>query len=297
MPLSENLLRFPPQHFAIIVNEKARNAEKVESYLSQLKEAGFLFQFFSVSPDSLEKVIKQCQSEYKLVLIGGGDGTLRSAAQYLANSDTIMGVLPLGTMNHFAKEMKLALSIDELVNVLRSPAVKKIDLAQVNDYVFINNSSVGFYPRFARKRDLYAKRLNKWLGYIPSLFHTLRTHKTYHMHITGKEINLRLKSSFVMISNNCYRWEFPVNFGRESFNDHKLGLYYLKHGKIEIAKLFDIIMGRNNHFVATCSLFPLDVTIEKYKEVIVSLDGDAIKMSLPLKYKLLPDSLNLLVAS
>ncbi|MCE3044972.1 diacylglycerol kinase family protein [Legionella sp. 16cNR16C] len=285
------------RNFAIIVNQQARNAEKIDSYLSRLSEAGFQYQFFSVAPESLEDTIRLCQKKFDLILIGGGDGTLRSAAQLLVNSTTTMGVLALGTLNHFARELKLATTIDELIDVLHSPVVKKIDIAKVNDHVFINNSSIGFYPRFAKKRDSYAKRINKWLGYIPSFIHALRTHKTYSIRLNGEEMDLRLRSSFIMISNNCYSWEFPAKFARESFNEHKLGVYYLKHGRIEITKIFDVLLGNNNHFEATCSSYPLEINIEKYKEISVSLDGDAHKMSLPLKYQLLPDSLKLLVSS
>ena len=87
------------------------------------------------------------------VIAVGGDGTVSAVASALAGSDVPMGVIPLGTLNHFAKDLGLPLDLTEAARVVAARNVAQVDVGRVNDRLFVNNSSIGLYPQVVRKRD------------------------------------------------------------------------------------------------------------------------------------------------
>ncbi|ASQ45575.1 diacylglycerol/lipid kinase family protein [Legionella clemsonensis] len=279
---------------AIILNKSAKNAAQIDNYLTAFNKEKIDYHCYRVAPENLESQIKHCLTDYSLLLVGGGDGTIRSAAQWCANSSTILGVLPLGTMNHFAKELQLPLTVNDLVSALKQPKFIKIDLAEVNGKVFINNSSIGFYPRLAKKRDFYAKHYPKWISYIPSFLEALRYHETFSITVKSKEVDFSIHTSFFMISNNLYSYQFPATISRDNFDQKILGIYFLKRGKLSLSKVIDHLFRKINNFKILASKTPIKIEIEKKPRINISLDGDTVTMETPLIYRCLPDSLQLL---
>ncbi|MEO7242957.1 MAG: diacylglycerol kinase family protein, partial [Variovorax sp.] len=100
----------------------------------------------------------------EIVVAGGGDGTVSSVAAALAGSDITLGVLPLGTLNHFAKDLGLPLELDAAVRCIVAGQSTRVDVGEVNGRVFINNSSLGLYPDIVRERERQQKRIGrgKW---------------------------------------------------------------------------------------------------------------------------------------
>ena len=75
-----------------------------------------------------------------VVVAGGGDGTINAVASALVGSQTRLGVLPLGTLNHFAKDMNIPLDLDAAVaNAVRGKTAR-VDVGEVNGRIFLNNS-------------------------------------------------------------------------------------------------------------------------------------------------------------
>jgi diacylglycerol kinase family enzyme len=278
----------------IIFNTKAKNAQRAEEYRKGFDLHNVPYQLYETQPEDLDQTIKDCMSKHSLLLVGGGDGTIRTAAQHCAYTNTIIGVLPLGTLNHFAKELNLPSTVEEMIAAIRSRHVQVIDLAEVNGKTFINNSSLGFYPKFALKRDQYTRKINKWLSYIPSLFQALWYHKSYRLVVQWESKKLTLRTSFFMISNNIYSYEFPVSFIRTDFNKASLGIYYFLHGRIRLFKLIKALFNQNC-FQFNQSQEAVEVQVFSKRKITISLDGDLFVCDSPLVYKSLPQSLNILV--
>jgi diacylglycerol kinase family enzyme len=78
-----------------------------------------------------------------LLIVGGGDGTISAAASALAGTDTLLGVLPLGTLNHFARDLKLPTDLDEAAKLIAAGKDRRVDIGEMNGRVFINNSAIG----------------------------------------------------------------------------------------------------------------------------------------------------------
>lgn len=279
---------------AIIINNKARNASNVSSYLEGFKEANIAFKLYETDPDDLVSTIKQCMTKYKILLVGGGDGTIRTAAQCTVHTPTILGILPLGTLNHFAKELNLPQNATELIDSLTAQQTITIDIAEVNGLVFINNSSFGFYPKFVDKRDAYSKFYNKWLSYIPSFIESIKKHRVFNVDVKSKQLNIKLRTSFLMVSNNVYSFEFPTLFKRNSFQKSMLGLYYFKKGKLRIFKIIKGIFSKTGNFEINELDKPIQIEFKDQEEITISLDGETTKVKTPLHYKSVPQSLIIL---
>ncbi|MBL8905179.1 MAG: NAD(+)/NADH kinase, partial [Rhizobiales bacterium] len=104
------------------------------------------------------------RGELDAVVVGGGDGTIRSVANVLAGSAVPMGILPMGTLNHFARDLKLPFDLDPAIDIICQKEWRAVDLGSVNGAIFVNNSSVGVYPYMVADRDRRrgAFGLGKW---------------------------------------------------------------------------------------------------------------------------------------
>ena len=95
----------------------------------------------------------------ELLIVGGGDGTISAAASALVGTETRLGILPLGTLNHFARDLGIPTDLDEAAKLIAAGAERRVDVAEMNGRIFINNSAIGLYPLMVVDRDVQRKRL------------------------------------------------------------------------------------------------------------------------------------------
>lgn len=282
------------KNLQIIVNKKAKNASLLNDYLAVFDRYKLDYQLYEVEPSALDKTIKLACNESAVLLIGGGDGTVRTAAQTCSELDITLGVLPFGTLNHFFSELELPQEPDLIAKTILMNKVIKIDLAEVNGLKFLNNSSIGVYPHFARRRDHYSKFYNKWLSYIPGIIESLRYHEIFNATLHLNKEQYKTSTCFLMVSNNLYSYQFPLTLKRGQFNQGVLGIYLYKHGKLKLARLFDAILDRADSFEVKQSNHCIKVEINNRKKIDVSLDGETVTLETPLIYKIHPKSLTIL---
>ena len=142
---------------AVILNagsgSKSHNIEELESmFRSRQLDATV------VSPKTGDDVsslaASLARSGHEIVVAAGGDGTVSAVASELAGSGMILGILPLGTLNHFAKDVGIPLTLPEAMDILAEGHVVKVDVGDINGRVFINNISLGIYPAFVQARAM-----------------------------------------------------------------------------------------------------------------------------------------------
>src|ERR1700724_1991353 len=111
------------------------------------------------------------RGELDAVVVGGGDGSIQTVASVLVGSDVPLGIIPLGTLNHFAKDLGIPVFADRAVAVIASGEKRYVDVGEVNGKIFINNSSIGIYPYLVleRERRRRRKRLSKWTAVVLAL--------------------------------------------------------------------------------------------------------------------------------
>jgi diacylglycerol kinase family enzyme len=93
------------------------------------------------------------RGDSQTIVAGGGDGTISAIAAELVDTDKTLGVLPLGTLNHFAKDLNIPLDVKEAAQTIIAGHVVEVDVGEVNGQVFVNNSSLGLYPDIVRRRE------------------------------------------------------------------------------------------------------------------------------------------------
>ena len=247
--------------------------------------------------DAVDAAVK---TQPAIVVAAGGDGTVSAVASRLAGTGMRMGVLPMGTLNHFAKDLRIPLDLEGAVNVLASGRELAVDVGEVNGRIFVNNSSLGLYPDIVRDRDLQRRRLgrSKWPALFTASLHALRRYPvlTFRIEIDGQSIVRR--SAFAFIGNNEYQME-GFNIGeREGLTDGKLSLYVSQRvGRFGLVRLaFRALVGRlkqaSDFDVVTAASLVVDTRLARMR---VATDGEITWMDTPLKYRVRPADLRVMV--
>jgi diacylglycerol kinase family enzyme len=180
------------------------------------------------------------------LLAGGGDGTISSAAQICFEAGMPLAVLPAGTMNLFARSLKIPLGLNDALEALASGATRPVDIATANGETFVHQYSVGIHTRLVRIREemTYSSRLGKMLASARAVFRAVRRPPVFWAEIRTPRGLERRKATGITITNNALA-EGHVPHADE-LDRGVLGVYVLKPmAPLALAKLcFDVIMGR-----------------------------------------------------
>jgi len=233
-----------------------------------------------------------------VVVAGGGDGTINSVISQLLNTKKTLGVLPLGTMNHFAKDLHIPLELEAAVETIVDGHIANVDLGEVNGHVFVNNSSLGLYPSIVRERERQ-QRLGwgKWPAYVWAAVAVLRRYPflDIRLDIDGKAFSRR--TPFVFIGNNEYEMETLNIGGRSCLDAGELSLYLTNRtGRLGLIRLaLRALFGGLRQEKDFLALRTKEIWIgTKHKRLRVALDGEVTIMEPPLRYRVLPGRLRVL---
>ncbi len=119
---------------------------------------------------------KAIAGEAEIIVAGGGDGTVSAVASVVCKTDKTLGVLPLGTLNNFSKDLGIPQNIEDAVKIIAGNKVKTIDVGEVNGRIFINNSSIGLYPHIVKRREAQQRLgYGKWRSAFWAALKILKT--------------------------------------------------------------------------------------------------------------------------
>ena len=180
-----------------------------------------------LKPAMEEAVREGCSA----LVAGGGDGTISTAASAVVDRDIPLGILPLGTLNHFAKDLGIPLELDEAVKVILNGTKCRVDVGEVNGRLFLNNSSLGVYPAIVRLRDRYrAGGWGKWIAALWAALAVLRRNPFMAVRIKTEGETIVRRTPFVFVGNNEYRMSGLHAGSRDSMVSGKLAAYVLNAG-------------------------------------------------------------------
>jgi YegS/Rv2252/BmrU family lipid kinase len=238
------------------------------------------------------------QSRSQIIVAGGGDGTINAVAAVLAGTEKVLGVLPLGTLNHFAKDLLIPLDLQSAVQNLLQGRIVKIDVGMVNERVFINNSSLGLYPHLVHQRKKQQRKgLGKWAAFVWAMFIVLRRYPLMRvrLEVNGQEFVHR--TPFVFIGNNEYNFSFFDIGSRGCLDGGQLSLYIAPFtGRLGLMRLgLRAFFGRLNEATDFIALGAKEVWVDTRRRVRVATDGEIFVMQPPLHYKIQPAALRVLV--
>jgi len=235
----------------------------------------------------------------ELLVVGGGDGSISAAASALAGSKTALGILPLGTLNHFARDLGLPTDIGEAAQLIARKPLRRVDVAEMNDRIFINNSAIGLYPLMVIDRDEQRKRLgrSKRLAMVVASIRTLARFNHQRLILTVNDEKERVDTPLLFVGNNDYRIDLGAPGQRESLDDGELSVFVMRkktrRGLIaaSVRALFD--RARDDDMEKIEGVQRLRVASHR-SILAVSLDGEVVHAPPPFDYKIRKQALRVI---
>ena len=235
----------------------------------------------------------------QVIVAGGGDGTINAVTSAIAGTDKILGVLPLGTLNHFARDLKIPFDLEGAGRTIIAGHTTNVDVGEVNGRIFLNNSSLGLYPIIVHEREK-RQRLGsgKWPAFAWAAITALRRYPLFRVSLSADGKDFDLKTPFVFVGNNEYPME-RFNIGRrERLDKAQLSVYVTNRlSRLGLVRLaLRALLGRLREDKDFLALSTKEVRINtRHKRLRVAFDGEVEVMQTPLQYRVRPGALRVIV--
>jgi len=240
------------------------------------------------------------ESGCRVLVAAGGDGTVSAVAGVLVGGEVPLGVLPVGTLNHFARDLGLPLGVPEAVAVVAGGTVRRVDVGEVNGRIFLNNSSLGVYPRIVELRARYTGRgAAKWIAALWATLTVLRRRPFMRVRISTEGKIVVRSTPFVLVGNNEYRMAGLHAASRESLTGGRLALYVMDAShRPSLLRLGWKLFWQGSEQVRELDLLQVtEAAVETRRHGLqVALDGEVAVLRSPLEYRSRPGALRVLVS-
>jgi diacylglycerol kinase family enzyme len=290
---------------SVIINASAHSdgAAHVASEVNRYFEAAGVqieIKLAKSGENVLQEVSAAILREPSTIIVGGGDGTLNAAAGLLIGSGIALGVLPLGTFNHFAKDLQVPLDLESAVTTIAEGHCAQVDVGAVNDCFFLNNASLGIYPRLVETRHLQQQSLGrgKWPAFVWAALAVLRRYPFVEvlLNIDGKPLARR--TPFVFVGNNRYEMQGFRIGARARLDGGELSLYVANRtGRLGLVRLALRALFRRldqaADFDTVCAKH-IEVRTRR-KRIHIATDGEICVMESPLRFRVLPGALKVIL--
>jgi diacylglycerol kinase (ATP) len=284
----------------LLINPKARNGQEAyESMQDKLISHGHAIIELSATerendPNSL---IRKYQPEISYVVIGGGDGSVNFSLPALIETNLPLVVYPLGTANNLARSLELAMDIDQIINLLETGVVKKIDLGVVNDIPFVNVAGLGLSTKVNINVSSEHKKRFGVLAFIWTAFKFMPYIRPFRAHILRSDGSEFISRSWqISVCNGKY-----YGAGMAIKDDASLLDENLHCLSTEIKNWWQVLSlapaffsGRYKHNHEVSLLQDKSFEIKTRKRYPIDVDGD-VKTYTPAIFKILPKALSILV--
>jgi diacylglycerol kinase family enzyme len=275
----------------VIINKNGGSA--VEPNMVEIEQIlhrrGADYEIAVVAGEEISSTARRMAGQgFEIIAAGGGDGTVNSVAAEVVSSSAALGVLPLGTLNHFARDLGISTDIKQATELLVKGQTSQLDYATVNEHLFLNNSGVGLYPHLVRRRQIDEPRMGKWPAALLSAWRLAKRPFTcLDLQIVCGKVKRNVRTPFIFIGNNDYRIDAMGLNNRERLDEGCLVVYAHNGGNrfrlalngllvtAGFSRHLDWVTLRGNTVTVTGQSASLDVT----------RDGEIITLSLPLEYR------------
>ena len=255
-----------------------------------------------VKGEELEHAAREAarSADADAVIAGGGDGTLNTVAGIVSGSDKAFGVLPLGTHNHFAKDLGIPLELDEAVAALARGRVVELPVGEVNGQLFLNFSAIGLHPEVVREREAHREETGrgKWPAMVVAMVRKLKDLPVHRVTLSARGHTIARRTPSVIICNNPHQMKV---FGVEDASVPERGLlnvYIATRSKRRtiVSLMIRAAAGSLRHSTPHFEAMALpEVRIDTRRHhVVVSIDGEVMDMRTPLHYRIRPQPLKVL---
>ncbi len=289
-----------PRALAMILNQSSGWDDKRDA-LARVSEilGGAQIELVKKGVNCAEVARNAVASGAQAVAAGGGDGTIRAVAEALANTGVPLGILPAGTLNHFARDLDLPLDPEAAAGVVRDGRTADVDIGEVNGRVFINNAILGLYPVYRAERvEQERSGAEGPFSVIAAALSVFRRNPALliRMRLDGRDI-VR-ESPLVIVANNEHRMEGYELGSRSRLDAGRLWVYVMRpKSRAGLLRTFlDVIAGRLRKREAFEIFTAAEAVISTgRRRVRVSLDGEIEELGAPLRFRSRPRALRVIV--
>jgi diacylglycerol kinase family enzyme len=301
----------PQTRVIVLLNKFAGTAERLageqlrDALVSAFELHGTSADVELLAPAELAAAAKRaCQKvtdgAFNAVVVGGGDGSVQTVANFVAGSAIPLGIIPLGTLNHFAKDLGIPLGLDAAVATIAAGHTHSVDVGELNGEIFINNSSIGIYPFLVLDRERIRRRrgLAKWTAMFLACLRTLRYFPVRRLSIRGEGWVEPVRSPCVFVGNNEYRLAIPAFGRRDRVDGGELCVYVAKQqsrlGLLWLAVRIFLGFLAQERDLRIFKLNAVEISSRR-RRLLVALDGEVERIQSPLRYRIRPGDLRVLV--
>jgi len=244
---------------------------------------------------------RAARGEVRATVVGGGDGTVSAAAGLVAGTGIPLGILPFGTLNHFARDAGIPSDLAQAAAVIAANRVRLVDIGAVNDRTFVNNSSIGIYPQIVFDREKLRRKgpLGKWPAMFLALLRVLRRLASRRLRVRAGGVEQTVRTPLIFIGNNQYGMDAFALGRRVKLDGGELWLYVVRSvgvfGLVRLAARLALGLAKLDRDLIVLRTNSATIDKKSRRGVLVALDGEIVTMEAPLRYTVRPRALALLV--
>jgi diacylglycerol kinase family enzyme len=289
---------------AILFNAKAGQLKQAKrdgrahEILARCREAGLDASAIVCRPARLTATARRIAREREVdaVVAAGGDGTVSAIAEGLVGTDMPLGVIPLGTLNHFARDLGLG-DVDAAVEAIAAGRTLRVDVGEVNGRCFVNNSSIGIYPEIVVERERRGGR--KWIAMVRAAVRVLLRFPLLRVAVRLADTVLFARTPFVFVGNNPYAVGLGELGSRPRLDTGQLAVYTVRATTRRgmVWALLEALFRRSRPVDLEARTVDRADIITAKRRLTVALDGEVRRMAAPLAYRCRPGALVVLTGA
>jgi diacylglycerol kinase family enzyme len=233
------------------------------------------------------------------VVAAGGDGTVSAVASALAGTRSVLGVLPLGTLNHFAKDLGIPLDLNDAVKAIAAGRATRIDVGELNGRPFINNVSIGMYATVVAQRTaLQRAGRAKWMAQALAALRVWNHYQQLRVVLRAGQHEERVRTPFVFVGNNEYQLSGLELGGRTVLTGGRLhvcmapGMSQRGVAHMIIATVFGHVSRLDAFESFTTPAVTADLGVPRTRAAV---DGEVAAVENPLTFGVRPRALQVIV--
>lgn len=269
----------PCRRAVLFANLRSRRGHKwLFATLDACRDAGIdvVATHFDLRVESIERALERArQLGVETVLVSGGDGTVGCVVGCLAHTDLILGVLPSGTSNDFARSLRIPLTATEAVQVVANGRTARVDLGSVNDLSFCHAAVVGINTAFAREAERLRNRLRRLAYPVAAVFAYLHRH-TFEVQVSAHGM-VRQHDAFAVAVVNAPKYGGPLELEVDAagLESHRLRLVVVERlDLITVLRAVAVVLARRRGpLPGTVEYSVREARLETRVPMPVTLDG------------------------
>jgi diacylglycerol kinase family enzyme len=243
--------------------------------------------------DDLQALAREACRSADVIGMAGGDGAQALVAQVAMESDVAYVCVPAGTRNHLA--LDLGLDRDDVVGALDAFAggiERRIDLAFVNDRIFVNNVSLGIYAEIVQSEAYRDAKLETMEEMLPALLGPRAT--PFDLRFAGPDGSAQRSAQLLLVSNNRYVLDQLAGMGsRPRLDTGELGIVAVQiTNEVQAAELISLSAARQvQRYRGWLEWSASDFEVGSGARVAAGIDGEAVVVEPPLRFRIAPAAL------